>query len=258
MPVRLDVSGGVATITLDRPEARNALDVGMVDELEAAWVEVAQNRAARVVVITGTGPQAFCAGADLKTLLPVILGGGFENGLGPAGNVFAKSVALYKPVVAAINGDAVAGGTELLQIADLRVAVDTARFGLAEVRWNLMAAGGSTVRLPRQIPYCRAMEILMLGRLITADQAMEWGLINRVVSADALDDAVEEYVHALLRNGPLAMAATKESVLRSLGRPFEEAFEIESALARRLYTSEDSQEGPRAFVEKRDPIYRGR
>lgn len=258
MPVRLEISGGVGTITLDRPDALNALDLTMVDQLETAWEEVARNDAVRVVVLTGAGDRAFCAGADLKTLLPIILEGGFENGLGPAGNVFAKSVPLFKPVVAAINGDAVAGGTELLQATDLRVAVDTARFGLAEVRWSLMAAGGSTVRLPRQISYCRAMEILMLGRLITAEEALEWGLINKVVQRETLADAVDEYVQTLLRNGPLAMAATKESVLKSLGRPLDESFVIESTLARRLYTSEDAREGPRAFVEKRDPVYRGR
>jgi enoyl-CoA hydratase len=258
MPVRLDVAGGVGTITLDRPEALNALDVTMVDDLEAAWDEVANNDAVGVVVITGAGERSFCAGADLKTLLPIIFAGGFENGLGADGNVFAKSVPLFKPVVAAINGDAVAGGTELLQVADLRVAVEGARFGLAEVRWSLMAAGGSTVRLPRQIAYCRAMEILMLGRLITADEALDWGLINKVVPRDSFEEEVDRYVQALLRNGPLAMAATKESVLRSLGRPLEDAFVIESALARRLYASEDAQEGPRAFIEKRDPVYRGR
>jgi enoyl-CoA hydratase/carnithine racemase len=258
MPVRLEVSGGVGTIVLDRPNALNALDVHMVDQLEEAWEEVTRNEAVRVVVLTGAGDRAFCAGADLKTLLPIIFEGGFENGLGPRGNVFAKSVPLFKPVVAAINGDAVAGGTELLQAADLRVAVETARFGLAEVRWSLMAAGGSTVRLPRQIAYCRAMEILMLGRLITAEEALDWGLINKVVSGEDLAEAVDDYVQVLLRNGSLAMAATKESVVRSLGRPLEDAYVIESALARRLYASEDSQEGPRAFIEKRDPVYRGR
>jgi enoyl-CoA hydratase len=258
MPVRLEVAGGVGTITLDRPEARNALDLDMVDQLAAAWEEVARDSKVSVVVLTGTGEKAFCAGADLKTLLPVIFEGGFENGIGAAGNVFAKSVALYKPVVAAINGDAVAGGTELLQVADLRVAAEHARFGLAEVRWSLMAAGGSTVRLPRQIPYCRAMEMLMLGRLVSAQEALEWGLINKVVAADELQDAVDEYVHALLKNGPLGMAKTKESVLRSLGRPLEEAFAIESRLARELYTSEDSREGPRAFTEKREPVFKGR
>jgi enoyl-CoA hydratase len=223
-----------------------------------AWEEFAADDAVRVVVVTGAGDRAFCAGADLKTLLPLILSGGFQEGVGAEGNVFAKSVPLYKPVIAAVNGDAIAGGTEILQFTDLRVAVEEARFGLQEVRWALFPAGGSTVRLVRQIPYCHAMEILLTGRLLTAHDALEIGLINRVVPRADLESVVDEWTTKLLRNGPVAMQKVKQAVLATQGHPFPEAFRIEAEIAQSVFQTEDAREGPRAFTEKRDPVYHGR
>lgn len=251
-------SEGVARVTMDRPEALNAMDLDMSLKLAKAWEELAVDDEVRVIVLTGTGDRAFCAGADLKTLLPLITSGGFQEGVGATGNVFVKSAPLFKPVIAAVNGDAIAGGTEILQATDLRVAVETARFGLQEVRWGLFPAGGSTVRLPQQIPYCHAMEILLTGRLLTADEALRIGLINKVVPREELDDAVESWVQILLRNGPFAQQRVKQSVLASYGHTIPDALAIEAKIAQSVFRTADAVEGPRAFVEKRHPVFKGR
>lgn len=258
MGLIVEKQGGVARVTMDRPDALNAMDLDMSLALAATWEELAEDDSVRVVVLTGTGARAFCAGADLKTLLPLITTGGFQEGVGATGNVFLKSVPLYKPVIARVNGDAIAGGTEILQATDLRVAVDGARFGLQEVRWGVFPAGGSTVRLAQQIPYCHAMEMLLTGRLFTAQEALEIGLINRVVAPDELDDVVETWVSVLLRNGPFAQQRVKQSVLSAFGRTLPEALRIEAEIAQEVFKTQDAVEGPRAFVEKREPVFKGR
>src|SRR3954469_6845813 len=190
MPVTYERTGAIALITIRNPEALNALDYEMVQQLVSAWHELEADDEAVVGMITGEGDQAFCSGADLKTLLPLITAGGLEDEIiGPTGGTFAKFL-VTKPVVAAIRGICVAGGTELLQATDIRIASEDARFGLPEPRWALFPAGGSTVRLARQIPYCRAMEILLTGEMISADEALQIGLVNRVVpSAEVLATA---------------------------------------------------------------------
>ena len=259
MGVIIEKDGGVARVTIDRPEVLNALDLDTSLALAAAWEDLASDDDVRVIVVTGSGERAFCAGADLKTLLPLITSGGFQEGVGATGNVFMKSVPLYKPVIAAVNGDAIAGGTEILQATDLRVAVESARFGLQEVRWGLFPAGGSTVRLPQQVPYCHAMEILLTGRLLTAAEALAIGLINRVVATQQeLAEVVEEWVGKLLRNGPFAQQRVKQAVLASYGQTLPEAFRIEAEIAQQVFATSDAVEGPRAFVEKRAPVFTGR
>jgi enoyl-CoA hydratase len=258
MPVLLEREGRVATVVLDRPEKLNAIDPVMASGLEAAWRELAADDGVHVIVLTGSGSRAFCAGADLATLLPEVTAGGWQDGVGPEGNVFLKSLPLYKPIVAAVNGDALAGGTELLLATDIRVAVEEARFGLPEPRSGLLPAGGGTVRLPRQIPYCRAMEILLTGRLLSAQEALEFGLLNRVVPRSQLDDVVGEYVRLLLANGQVAIRRIKESVLATQGLPLASAFHTEARLGQEVFATEDAREGPRAFTEKRSARFIGR
>jgi enoyl-CoA hydratase len=258
MALRSELDGRVARLTIDRPEKLNALDLDTALAMAEAWEQLAADDAVRVIVLTGAGDRAFCAGADLATLLPLITSGGFQEGVGARGNVFAKAVPLYKPVVAAVNGDAIAGGTEILQVADIRVAVEEARFGLQEVRWGLFPAGGSTVRLARQVPYCHAMEILLTGKLLTAHEALAIGLVNRVVAREQLESVVDAYVEKLLRNGPVAVQRVKRAVLETQGLQLPAAFSVEAALAQEVFKTDDALEGPRAFVERRDPEFHGR
>ena len=165
---------------------------------------------------------------------------------------------LYKPIVAAINGYALAGGSELLQATDIRIASTTASFGLTETQRGLVPGAGSMVRLPRQVPYCKAMEILMTGDAISAEEALRIGFVNEVVAPERVLPRAYEFAERLARNGPLAVAAVKEAVLRTSGLALEEAFAIENEISGRVTRSEDAREGPRAFMEKREPVFHGR
>jgi enoyl-CoA hydratase len=258
VPVTYERDGPIALITIRNPEALNALDYEMVQQLVVAWHELEADDDAVVGMFTGEGDQAFCSGADLKTLLPLITAGGLEDEIiGPTGGTFAKFL-VTKPVVAAIRGICVAGGTELLQATDIRIASEDARFGLPEPRWALFPAGGSTVRLARQIPYCRAMEILLTGGMIGAEDALAMGLVNRVVPSEQVLDTAYEFAERIAANGRIAVRAIKQSVPETSGVPLEEAYAIEARHARRALSTEDSVEGPLAFSEKRKPRFTGR
>jgi enoyl-CoA hydratase len=164
---------------------------------------------------------------------------------------------LYKPVIAAVNGNALGGGTEMANACDLRVASENAIFGTPEAKVGLLPGGGSISRLPRQIPYAKAMEMLLLGDKWTAAQALEMGLLNYVVPRESLLDKARELATRLAENGPLAVRKIKEGVVRSSGEPLERALEIENEVSVAVMTSKDAREGPRAFAEKRKPKFTG-
>ena len=164
---------------------------------------------------------------------------------------------ITKPIIAAVNGHCLAGGTELLQATDIRIAAENATFGLPEPKWSIMAAGGSLVRLVRQIPYCRAMEILLTGRQLSADEAEKMGLINKVVPLDDLMMEVERYAELIIQNGPIAVQATKQAVISLQNLSLDEAFKQEWNFAQNAFKSRDAKEGIKAFGEKRTPQFMG-
>ncbi|MEQ9451225.1 MAG: enoyl-CoA hydratase-related protein [Pseudomonadales bacterium] len=259
--------GGVAYLTMNRPERRNALSPQMVVEMAAAWQDFRDDNDARVAVLTGAGDKAFCSGADLGLLIPLFSRAReaedeYDEALIKDRSLMQiallRDFELYKPVVAAINGFALAGGTEILQATDIRLSVPTGEFGLTEVSRGIVPGGGSLVRLARQIPYCKAMEILLLGDKMPADEALRIGLINEIVPRDNLQTRANEIAQRIAENGPLAVAACKEAVIRTSGLELDEAFNIENEVSRRIMRTEDAKEGPRAFVEKRRPQFKGR
>jgi enoyl-CoA hydratase len=206
-----------------------------------------------VAILTGAGERAFCAGMDLKDALPQITGG---DEMGYEDHTKRPFSDVYKPIIAAVNGACIAGGVEFMLGTDLRLAVEHATFALAEVRWGVIPTGGSHVRLPRQIPWAVAMELLLTAETLSARRAYEVGLVNRVVSPSELMPAAFELAETICRNGPLAVRTAKEIAVRALQQ--ETPFVLEKAIGAKVFASEDAQEGPRAFAEKRPPKFQGR
>jgi enoyl-CoA hydratase len=265
--VEYEKKGGIAYLILNRPEVHNAMDAEAVVRLAEAWQDFAADDSLRVAIITGTGDRAFSSGADLRKLIPLMTGAKqpedeWEEKLMEdrrlTNAALLRGFELYKPVISAINGFCLAGGTELIQATDIRIAAQHATFGLTEVRRAIIPAAGSMVRLPKQIPFCKAMEILLVGDSIDADEACRIGLVNYVVPQEKLMETAEEFAQKVAENGPLAVRKIKETVLKALGRPVEEGYALEDEAVRVVIRSEDAREGPRAFVEKRKPRYVGR
>jgi enoyl-CoA hydratase len=245
--------GHVAILSIDRPDAMNALTVEMLTGIEEAMRAFEADSELWVAVLTATGTRAFCSGLDLKEAAPLLTGGaslGFDD-------VTKRQLSdVFKPVICAVNGFCVAGGMELMLGTDLRIAADHATFGLGEVRWGLVPLGGTHIRLPRQVPWAIAMQLLLTGEPINAQRAFEVGLVNEVVPGDQLMPTALAWAEKLCRNGPLAMRTAKEIAVRALG--LEAGFVLEKALGARVLASEDAVEGPRAFAEKRKPRFSGR
>lgn len=264
--VEFELADHVATVTINRPEARNSFNPEVLVCLDEAFTEVANNDAIRVAIITGAGDKAFCAGADLGQLIPLMTGSRqpenewderYLNEVSKRGMPLINGDA-GKPVIAAINGHAIAGGMELVQGTDLRVAVPAARFGLQEVKHALFPAGASTVRLPRQMGYAKSMELLLTGDLISADEALSLGFLNYVVEPAELMSKVMELADKIAANGPIAVQAIRQSVRTVWGHPEAEAMRLEREFSRPVFQTEDAVEGPKAFMEKRKPVYKGR
>lgn len=249
-----DKDGVVATVTLNRPEARNALLPEMIVALNSIMIDFDNDPGLYVMILTGAGDRAFCAGGDLKVTIPARTSGAAA----PRDRARRFFSEVTKPIVAAVNGYALAGGLEMILGTDIRVAAEHARFGLPEPRWSLLASGGGNVRLSRQIPFARAMEMLLIGDQIDAATALEFGLINRVVPAEELMPAARAIAERIAENGPLAVRKIKETVLRTYGLSWDQAFYAESLAADQVFASEDAKEGPRAFAEKRKPNFTGR
>ena len=264
--IEFEYSDHIATVTINRPDARNAMNPEVFVRLYDAFHEIESNNDIRVAIITGAGDKAFCAGADLGRLIPLMNGvrqpedewdNRWVNEVSKQGT-YLMGRDTVKPVIAAINGHAIAGGMELVQGTDIRISVPEAKFGVQEVKWALFPAGGSTVRLPRQIPYAKAMELLLTGDLITAEEALKCGFLNYVVEPAELMNKAMQIAEKLAANGPMAVQAIRKSAREVWGRPEEEALKLESTYSAPVFQTEDAIEGPKAFMEKRVPVYKGR
>jgi enoyl-CoA hydratase len=255
----IEQRGHTLILTLNRPEARNALSTEMLSIMVEAWDRVDNDPEIRSCILTGAGGY-FCAGMDLKAATAKPPGDSFKDGSYDPSRIDAllKGRRLTKPLVAAVEGAAVAGGTEILQATDIRVAGRSARFGVSEARWGLFPLGGSAVRLPRQIPYTLAAEILLTGRHLTAAEALRVGLVNGVFPSEELLDRSLELARSLAAKSPLVLAAAKELINRTLQGDLDAALDDEAERFAQLFGSEDQTEGMRAFVEKREPRFTGR
>src|SRR4051794_39169096 len=232
-------------------------------DLTRAWRRFKDDPDAWVAIITGVD-DAYCVGADLKTYIPQVTALAEKIGSGEVTEVdgcrltdgtyaVLRNVELYKPIIAAVNGPCVAGGMEMLGGIDIRIATPNAKFGVMEPKRGLFAGGGTTVRLPRQLAFPAAMEFLLTAEAFPAERALELGLLNEIVPEDELLDRAYGWARRINENAPLAVQATKESVLRGLALDLEAAYAVEQEISSVVFQSEDAKEGPKAFAEKRPP-----
>jgi 2-(1,2-epoxy-1,2-dihydrophenyl)acetyl-CoA isomerase len=258
--------GGVATLTLNRPDARNALTPAMFLDMERMLLEIEADDEVRAVVLTGAG-RGFSAGADLKpvskeerrrTAAPSFPGDAGGDILDRGNRCILRLRKLRKPVLGSINGDAVGIGCSLALATDLRIASDTARFGVVFSRIGLAPDGGASQLLRELVGTAKALELLFTGDLIDAGEALRLGLVNRVVAADELTDATREIAERLARGPTLAHGAAKAAVYESANLPFESLLDFEARNQRVVSRSDDVKEGIRAFLERRKPEFRGR
>ena len=256
--------GHVLTVTLNRPEKKNATSAEILCGLSDAWHQLDEDDDLRVAILTGVG-DVFCSGMDLS-LIPRLASGdtrnAFEERLLKESNIsldaFLKTYRPTKPVIAAIEGYALAGGTEILQGTDIRVAAEGATFGITEVQRSLFPMAGSSVRLPRQIPYTVAVEMLLTGDAISAARAYELGLVGHVVPDGQALAKAREIAVRIEENGPVAVKAILASIRQTEALPEAQAFEIEMPIGAGVFASKDAIEGPRAFIEKRKPVWQGK
>lgn len=257
---------GIALITINRPQQMNSLNPEVVVRLARLYKQLNEDPATRVVVLTGAGDRVFSAGADLKRLITLTTGARKAEDDWDRALVADMSMsnfallrndqALEKPIIAAINGSAFAGGCEIAQGTDIRVAADHAQFGLSEAKRGLFPAGGSSVRLPRQVPYARAMEILLTAEPVTAQQAMEMGFVNYVLPKEQVLPKALEIAATIASNGPVAVQNIRKSVKACLSIPdVAQAMKKENEFAKVVFAHPDAKEGPKAFAEKRKPVW---
>jgi enoyl-CoA hydratase/carnithine racemase len=259
MTVLYAQQGHVVTLTINRPDAMNAIDPETHQALIEAWTRFRDDESAWVAIFTGAGDKSFSAGADLKKMIPAAFGEGRRRSHNDPGlGGITRGLDIWKPMIAAINGHCLAGGMELALACDLRLAVPHATFGLPEVRWAIMPGAGGTQRLPRAIPLAKAMELILMARTMTAEDALRWGLVNAVVPPADLLRTAREWADTICERGPLAVRAAKEATLRGLTMPLVDGLRLEAFLSGTLRGTADAVEGPKAFAEKRKPNFQAR
>jgi len=263
MSIIYEKKGKMAIITINRPEAMNAIDPETSEELGKAWMDFRDDPNLWVAILTGAGDKAFSAGADLKKMIPMLATlSPFERkereDKFPGFGGITRNLNIWKPMIAAINGFCLAGGLEMALSCDLRVAAEHATFGLLEVSRGIIPGAGGTQRLPRMIPIAKAMEMILMAKRIDAQEALRLGLVNKVVPGPEVMPAAIQMAEAILENAPLAVRAAKEAIIRGLSLPLEEGLRVESTLQSYLLRTEDAIEGPKAFAEKRKPQYKAK
>jgi len=255
--IRLTVEDGVATITLDRPERLNALNRNLVEELDQALDQVEKDDTVRVLVITGAGEKAFAAGADINEFTG-LTGPDALRHMEKIQQVFLKIERLSKPVIAAVNGYALGGGLELMMACDIAYASETASFGQPEINLGIIPGAGGTQRLPRLVGKMRAKELILTGERITAAEAYRIGLVNRVVPPGELMDEVRKLCQKLKSKGAVALKLAKAAIEEGSNIPLQEGMAIEAKAEAICFSTEDKEEGVAAFLEKRQPSFKGR
>jgi enoyl-CoA hydratase len=264
MPIHYDKSDHIVRITIDRYEKRNAIDLDHGHALARAWQEFNEDDDAWVAIVTGV-KDTFCVGGDLNMLNTLVEKGRASGNRNEWTAVkdesgvrwTLKGYDIYKPIVAAVNGFCMAGGFEMLGATDIRIASTTAVFQIPEPKRGLMAMGGTTARLPRQLSWVHAMELLLVAERVDAQRALELGLVNEVVEPEQLEDAALRWARRITANAPLAVQATKRSALTGFQKTLRDAFAAEEEIGADNMMNEDAAEGSRAFLEKRAPVWRG-
>ncbi len=262
MPVLLyEKKNRIAYITLNRPEAMNSLNSEMWNALTDAWTNVRDDPEVWTAIVTGAGDRAFCTGADLKEM-GAVFAEAIKQGKPPSVPIPyvtpMRGVRVFKPFIAAINGMALGGGLELAMACDIRVAAETAKLGVPEVKQGLIPGMSGTQKIPRLIPLGPALEMLMTGDAISAQEAYRLGLVNKVVPAADLMKTAEALANKINENGPIAVRAVKEAAYRGLEMSLDDGLRFESLITVAVTNTEDAMEGPRAFIEKRKPVFKGR
>ena len=246
--------GRVAIFTINRPQAMNTMDMEAVRELHKAMIDFRDDPELLVGIITGAGEKVFSAGADMRDTLPFMKEHGSISEEFPA--MPWRGLDIWKPLIAAINGVAAGGGTELILACDIRIASENARIGLPEVSVGLIPGWGGTQRLPRAIPRAKAAELLFMGKAIDAEEAYRIGLVNKVVPLEQLMPTAREWAEIICQRAPLAVRAAKEAMVRGLSMTLENGLELENSLENYLFGTEDFTEGITAFLEKRKPDFK--
>lgn len=247
MAITYHLEAGIATICIDRPAKLNALTLAMYDELGAAFRTAAEDDRVRVVILTGAGERAFCVGADLKESIPALARNDIDISAWDAAHL--KSLHIDKPVICAVNGLCMGGGFELMLATDLRIAASTAEFSLPEVSLGIVPAGGTLVRLVRQIGFAAAMEILMTGDRFSSEHLSRVGVLNQVVAPEQLSVTATRLAERLARLSPTALKVIKRAVRELSDLPLQEAFRREAVLGQLAFTSADAERGLAAFAE---------
>ncbi|HJX03497.1 MAG TPA: enoyl-CoA hydratase-related protein [Dehalococcoidia bacterium] len=253
MVLNYSKEGKIATLTLNRPEALNALNVELISEISKALIDFMRDDSLWVGIITGAGEKAFCAGADIKEALPKLKE--FRNMPWAEPPLF-RGLKLWKPLVAAVNGHALGGGLEVALLCDVRIASENATFGVPEVTLGLIPAWGATQRLPRAIPTALAAEMLMTGRLINAQEAYRIGLVNKLVPQAELMNTARQMADMLCKPSPLAVRAVKKAMYDGLNLSLPQGMEVEKEMTDYIVSTEDFAEGTTAFIEKRKPQWK--